>query len=157
MFLKRRLGPQDGIVPRQSYFVSYDIIFASAAPEGCAGIGGSPGNSVFLKGGAAAIEPKAIKVGGGLVMNVDKSNQGSSGRAASVAGNISNGIPCDEALQNPGGPPWRIVHRRHVHPVIRKANGDGELWLLVGTDSGYEGTTQLYYREIRVSLLPVMG
>ncbi|HEV8292941.1 MAG TPA: hypothetical protein VGP94_13495, partial [Tepidisphaeraceae bacterium] len=108
MFLKKRLGPADGIKAGQTYRVSFDIAFASAAPEDCAGIGGSPGNSVFLKAGADQREPKAVVVDGTRTMNVDKGNQGEGGKAASVAGDISNGIPCDEALQNPAGPPWRI-------------------------------------------------
>jgi hypothetical protein len=156
MFLKKRLGLADGIKAGQTYRVSYDIAFASSAPEGCSGIGGSPGNSVFLKAGADQREPKAVVVDGNEVMNVDKGDQGEGGKAASVAGDISNGIPCDEALQNPGGPPWRIVHRQHVHPVLRKASRTGQLWLLVGTDSGYEGVTRLYYTKIEVSLAPVM-
>jgi hypothetical protein len=35
------------------------------------------------------------------------------------------------------------------------ANASGELWLLVGTDSGFEGTTALYYQRIDVRLVPV--
>src|SRR3954465_14067531 len=58
MFLKRKLGRGDGIKPGESYRVSFDIDFASEAPEGCAGIGGSPGNSVFLKAGADQHEPR---------------------------------------------------------------------------------------------------
>ncbi|MDP1564577.1 MAG: hypothetical protein Q8M16_24615 [Pirellulaceae bacterium] len=32
--------------------------------------------------------------------------------------------------------------------------GKSRLWLLVGTDSGYEGLTRLYYQEIKVTLTP---
>jgi hypothetical protein len=35
------------------------------------------------------------------------------------------------------------------------ANAAGELWLLVGTDSSFEGPTGLYYQEIEVELVPV--
>jgi hypothetical protein len=35
------------------------------------------------------------------------------------------------------------------------ANSRGELWLLVGTDSGFEGLTALYYQRIDVTLAPV--
>jgi hypothetical protein len=36
-----------------------------------------------------------------------------------------------------------------------RANPDGTFWLLVGTDSGFEGTTTLYYQRIGVTLTPV--
>jgi hypothetical protein len=35
------------------------------------------------------------------------------------------------------------------------ASSAGDLWLLVGTDSGYEGTTSLYYQRIEVELIPI--
>jgi hypothetical protein len=44
MFLKRRLGPADGIRTNQAYQVRLTIVFGSNAPTGCAGIGGAPAN-----------------------------------------------------------------------------------------------------------------
>jgi hypothetical protein len=159
MYLKRLLRPSDGIVPGQSYQATYDIVFASAAPEGCAGIGGSPGNSVWLKAGITFLPPSSEVRDGSVKLSIDKGNQSSSGVDASVAGTISNAIPCDEAIAK--GVPWRSVHRRHIHaptayPLpIRGADLRGRLFLLVGTDSGYEGTTTLYYKKIIVNLTPV--
>ena len=37
-------------------------------------------------------------------------------------------------------------------PIRATADAAGRLWLLVGTDSGFEGTTRLYYKTIRVTL-----
>lgn len=42
--------------------------------------------------------------------------------------------------------------RRHANRVT--ATDDGELWLIVGTDSGFEGRTELYYQRIDVTLTP---
>ncbi len=98
MFLKRRLTTADGIVAGQTYRIEYLITLASNAPSRCVGIGGAPGESVFLKAGASSIEPLAVlQPNGYLRMNVDKGNQAQSGTAASVAGNIANGIPCEQA------------------------------------------------------------
>jgi hypothetical protein len=33
---------------------------------------------------------------------------------------------------------------------VAKTNADGELWLIVGTDSNYEGTTTVFYNRINV-------
>lgn len=153
MFLKRRLTTADGIVAGQTYRIEYVITLASNAPSRCGGIGGPPGESVFLKAGASSIEPLAVlQPNGYLRMNVDKGNQIQSGTAASVAGNIANGIPCEQALPYY---PFALIQRPHQHTSNVTANANGELWLLVGTDSGFEGLTRLYYQSIRVKLIPV--
>lgn len=153
MFLKRRLAFEDGITPNQTYRVEYVITFASNAPSGCFGIGGAPGEHVALKAGASSIEPLAVmQPNGYLRMNVDKGNQSVGGPAASVAGNIANGIPCEQALPDS---PFVLIQRSHVHTTDVTASSNGELWLLVGTNSGFEGMTRLYYQRIRVRLIPV--
>jgi hypothetical protein len=83
-------------------------------------------------------------------MNVDKSNQSQGGIAASVTGNIANGQPCDLGLR-----PFVSLQRTHQHTSLVNASSRGELWLLVGTDSGFEALTALYYQRIDVSLVPV--
>ena len=83
-------------------------------------------------------------------MNVDKSNQSQSGQAASVTGDIANGRPCDF-----GPYPYVSIQRTHQHTSLVNANSKGEIWLLVGTDSGFEGLTGLYYQRIDVTLTPV--
>lgn len=127
-------------------------------PSGCAGVGGAPGESVFLKAGASPAEPLALlgppssdpRVSPNLGMNVDKSNQSQGGIAASVTGNIANGQPCDLGLR-----PFVSLQRTHQHTSLVNASSRGELWLLVGTDSGFEALTALYYQRIDVSLVPV--
>jgi hypothetical protein len=154
MFLKRRLDSADGIVAGQTYQISFTVLFASGAQSGCAGIGGSPGDSVALKAGASAAEPTALFDSGllhsSLRMNVDKGNQGQGGLAASTTGTIANGIPCGSAQNS-----YVSVQRTHQHTSLVNANAKGELWLLIGTDSGFEGLTALYYQRIDVTLTPV--
>jgi len=153
MFLKRRLKIEDGIAAGQTYRVEYAITLASNAATGCVGIGGAPGESVYLKAGASSIEPLAVLQSNGyLTMNVDKGNQSQGGTAASVAGNIANGIPCEQALTYFS---FALIQRIHQHTTNVTANANGELWLLVGTDAGFEGLTSLYYQSIRVRLIPV--
>lgn len=148
MFLKRRLGPEDGLIPDTEYHLHFFLEFASNAPSGAVGIGGSPGESVYLKAGGSTIEPKAVSVDGFLQMNVDKGNQAQGGHAASTVGNIANG-------RSPEEPPrYVILRKEHKHPPKIRTDNKGVLWLLIGTDSGFEGTTTLYYREFRVELLP---
>lgn len=150
MFLKRRLNSQEGIVPNQIYQVDYEIIFASNAPSNCAGTGGAPGEGVVLKAGASPIEPLAVAQPNGYYrMNVDIGDHQIGGTAASVAGNIANGIPCEQAASFS---PFILIQRTHQHRFNVAANSAGELWLLVGTDSGFESLTRLYYQTIKVKL-----
>jgi len=79
-------------------------------------------------------------------MNVDKNG----GIAASGIGSIANGQPC-----NPGTSPYVSVQGAQQQKTPVNANGRGELWLMVGTDSGFEGPTALYYQQINVTLVPV--
>jgi len=152
MFLKHRLGTDAGLVPGQEYRVIFTIVFASNAPSGAVGIGGAPGESVYLKAGASMLEPEVYLNSdtGYYVMNVDKGpgNSGS-GTAASVVGNIANGLSAEE------NPRYISLERQHEHEYTVNASPDGELWLLVGTDSGFEGLTAIYYRSIAVTLIPL--
>jgi len=34
------------------------------------------------------------------------------------------------------------------------SDGQGRVWVFVGTDSGYEGLTSLYYKSIEIALEP---
>ncbi|MBD0369627.1 MAG: hypothetical protein ICV60_02145 [Pyrinomonadaceae bacterium] len=150
-FMKRRLSAADGIAPRTRYQITFTLTFASKTQTGCVGIGGAPGESVYLKAGASSIEPLPLPNSQGwLVMNVDKGNQSQGGPAASVAGNIANGLPCNLSYQ-----PYVTVRRTHQHTFEVASNSNGELWLLVGTDSGFEGRTTYYYQRVEVKLTPV--
>jgi hypothetical protein len=156
MFLKRRLGTDDGVLPGQEYRIKFTIVFDSNAPSGAVGIGGSPGESVFLKAGASTVEPEVYLDSDTnyYLMNVDKgSGNSESGEAVSVTGHIANGLSADEIdMENP---PYVSVKRQHEHEYTVTASPDGELWLLVGTDSGFEGLTGIYYQRIAVTLKPV--
>ncbi len=156
MFLNRRLGTDDGVVPGQEYRVMFTIVLASNAPSGGLGIGGAPGESVYLKAGASPVEPEVYLDSDSdyYLINVDKGlgNSGS-GTEASVVGNIANGLAAEEIdLENP---PYVSLTRRHEHEWTVNASQDGELWLLVGTDSGFEGLTAIYYQSISVTLIPL--
>lgn len=151
MFMKRRLGAAEGIVAGTRYQITYTLTMASNTQSGCVGIGGAPGESVYIKAGASPYEPLPFPANNGwLIMNVDKGNQAIGGTAASVAGNIANGKTC-----NPSVSPYVTIQRVHKHTTEVVASPAGELWLLVGTDSGFEGRTSYYYQNIKVNLTPM--
>lgn len=145
MFIKRRIT---GLTPNTTYDVTVRLDIASNAPSGCVGIGGPPGESVFLKVGASAVEPKSVlQDDGNYRLNVDKGNQSQGGENAVVAGTIDNGVQeCHET-------PYRMIERDNMdEPVTVQSDENGNLWLFVGTDSGFEGTTALYYDTVEVHI-----
>lgn len=149
MYLTRKLTPQDGIVPSAQYAVEFEIQIASDAPAGAAGVGGAPGESVYLKAGASPNQPVTlIDEDGHVRINIDKGNQAESGQEASNAGNMANGRPANQPRQ------YVLLKCTSKHPHTVSADPRGNLWLIVGTDSGFEAQTAVYYSKITVRLRP---
>jgi hypothetical protein len=144
MFLKRRLGAQDGVVAGQRYRASFTVRLASNAQSGCIGIGGAPGESVRLLVGASQIEPVTF------VGPYDTRRLNVESTVATLASNIANGQPCNLNLN-----PYISIERMQQHVSEVTADSAGNLWLFVGTGSGFEGRTTLYYQGIDVVLTPV--
>ncbi len=44
-----------------------------------------------------------------------------------------------------------------VAPLQVSSDADGKIWLIVGTDSGFEGLTALYYTRISYSQTPTVA
>lgn len=151
-YLLREVPADAGLDADQTYRASFTVDLASDAPTGCAGIGGAPGESVYLKVGASSEQPVPVSEDGGSRLAVDKGGQSQGGDAAVVAGTIENGIPCEEALEA-DQPPYALVTRSGTLEVTTAE--DGSVWLFVGTDSGFEGRTSIYYDHIEVTLTPV--
>jgi hypothetical protein len=151
MALKKQLGPADGIQPGVTYRLDFEIQFASDAPSGAVGVGGSPGDSVYLKAGASVTEPEPVLDPGDdhLRPNVNVGFQSLGGPAATVVGVIANGRAAGQA------PQFVALTRTHRHRFPVRADAAGRLWLVVMTDSAFEGPTTLYYMRIRVTLTPV--
>lgn len=151
MFLKAVVNPQDGVVANQAYLLSFDLWFASASGGGCPGAGGSP-DAVYLKAGGSTVEPVPLLESSNYVsINVDKGNQSVGGKNLGLIGSIYNGKQCPTNE-------WVMLHRTYNHPYPIRAssnNGNGDLWIAVGTDSGYEALTGVYYYSIDVRLTPV--
>ncbi len=148
MFLKRRV---EGLQPDAAYIVEVSVDLATNVSAGLVGIGGSPGESVFVKAGASSVEPVTMEDRiGHLRMNIDKGNQSRGGEAMLVIGNVAHpGVTGREyrikTLDNDG------------QPLTVTTDGEGRVWLIVGTDSGFEGLTTLYYDRISYHLRLVDG
>ncbi|MXV97924.1 MAG: hypothetical protein F4126_11270 [Acidimicrobiaceae bacterium] len=146
MYLKRRV---DGLTPAASYTVSATVDLATNAALGLVGIGGAPGESVFVKAGASTAEPEAAPDSTGhLRMNIDKGNQSRGGSQMGVLGNVGH--------PDIVGNEFRLKTLDSMDsPIVVKADDSGSAWLIVGTDSGFEGLTRLYYDRISFTLTPI--
>ncbi|MCY3738353.1 MAG: hypothetical protein OXG13_18260 [Gemmatimonadaceae bacterium] len=145
MFFKRQVG---GLKPDAEYSAVLSLDLATNVAEGLVGIGGSPGESVFVKAGASTVEPVTPEDDSGYFrMNIDKGNQSTGGESMVVVGHVAH-----PALT---GEEYRIkTLDSSASPVRVTADGEGRLWLIVGTDSGFEGLTALYYARIACTLTP---
>lgn len=143
--------PVNDLTPGAQYNLTFELELASNAPTGCAGIGGAPGESVYLKTGAASVQPERVtSTTGTWRLNVDKGDQATGGPNAQTVGNIANGsTDCATPTYQ------RITRDNHGNAFRIAANEQGQVWLLIGTDSGFEGTTALYFDTIRVVVEPV--
>lgn len=146
MFWKRRI---DGLAPGR-YAASLEATFATNAPKLCSGVGGAPGESVFMKLGLSASEP-LTKIGedGSVRMTIDKGNQAKGGQDAATVGDVAtSNTDCKHRR-------WEMKTVRTASPIAATADRAGSLWVLAGTDSGYEARSEIYYTSIRVSLNPI--
>ena len=125
-------------------FASVDL--ATNVPAGSVGIGGSPGESVFVKAGASAVEPVTVVDDNQyLRMNIDKGNQSRGGESMVVIGNVAHPGVVDRE--------YRIKTLDNANmPLTVNADEEGRVWLIVGTDSGFEGLSALYYSRISYQL-----
>ena len=83
-------GPIAGLTPGATYAVEVSLEIATSTPSGCVGVGGAPGESVWIKAGMTAEEPLAVLDDSYLRMNIDIGNQSNSGAQAVVLGNVAN-------------------------------------------------------------------
>lgn len=157
MYVRRRL---DGLTPNTPYTVHLRAEVATNAPSGCFGIGGPPGEGVYLRAGAATTEPRPVtEADGWRRLNVDKGNQAADGAQALVIDHIANGDPCED----PARYRLRTFDTREARtpsgalkpPLTARSDAAGTLWVFLGTDSGFEGLTAIYIDAVTVRLEPV--
>lgn len=143
MFIKKKVN---GLKANTSYSLYFELEIATNAPFGCVGIGGAPGESVAVKAGASFYQPLLLREAIGTTdyyrLNIDHGNQMASGANAIVIGdmagsssNCSNITYEVKTLNNAGT------------PFTASSANDGSLWLILASDSGFEGVTSFYFTK----------
>lgn len=140
MFIKNKVT---GLAPNTDYSLVFEVRAASNASS-TEDDYGSPGGDVFLKAGASSTEPMKIIQNGDCILNLDK------GLSANTTG--ANMIILGNIATNPSVG-YNYIERSNTSynaPFIARTDSNGELWLIIGTDSKYPGTTTIYYRQVDV-------
>jgi hypothetical protein len=142
MFIKRKIG---GLKPNVTYQTVFDVEFASDVPTNKYGVGGSP-DAVMMKAGAMPAEPDTIYSRSENLFkmkNVDKGIQLADGIDMFNLGKI--GV-AENTTQ------YTLISRNNdSRPKTITASANGEVWICIGTDSGFEGRTEIYYSKIIIT------
>ena len=137
-------GSISGFKANTLYSVSLDIEFLTNTPSNCVGIGGAPGESVYVKLAAANQEPDNDIEDGMYRITTDIGFQAQSGSEGVVVGNLASGIDCDEITDF-------SYHQKQLStefPIDVMSDDDGKIWLLAATDSGFEGFSSIYITKL---------
>ncbi len=149
LFIARKI---DSLKPNTTYSLQFNVELASNAPRNSVGIGGSPGASVYLKAGAIPYVPErqARQLNGTAYwqVNFDKGNQATEGSDMRLLGHTGT----DHSDFT-----YTLISRSSSKPFVVTSNDTGELWLLLGYDSGFEGKTTLYFTHLRLKLSQAEG
>lgn len=138
MYLTRKV---DGLQPNTTYRASFTLEIASDAISDGVGAGGAPGEAVGVGIGLTDVEPVSEPDEDNFYrMNIDKIQQCcTDGEDMIVIGDVANGT---------SDPVYTLIERSGEFAAT--TDDQGQLWVIVGTDSGFEGKTDLYYSTIQV-------
>lgn len=132
-----------GLAPETEYQFTVQFKLATNVENDMIGIGGAPGESVFVKCGVASEEPEnSLDSLNHFRLNIDKGSQSTSGSDMIVVGNLAK-----EEVNRPGEYEFNEIATK----VIAQTDEAGTAYLVIGTDSGFEGVTSCYLDDISVT------
>ena len=140
----------DGLLPKTIYKGKFTVTFASDTPAGCAGVGGSPGESVWLIGAVSSTKPENRQTREDFRLNISRGNQSTAGDSSDVIGTIGvSGIPCSgnnrqAAIKTLGPSKW----------IPFTTDDTGSAWILVGLDSGFESYSRIWLQNVKFTYQP---
>jgi len=138
-----------GLLPNATYTGRFTVTFASDAPAGCAGVGGPPGESVWLICAVSGTKPENKQTSEEFRLNISRGNQGTAGDSSDVLGTIGvSGIPCSDnrqaAIKALGPGKW----------IPFTTDDTGSAWILIGLDSGFESYSRIWLQSIKFTYQP---
>ncbi len=138
--------PLEGFAPARTYHFSVSFKLATDVEGGLVGVGGSPSESVTVKCGVTQTVPAVLPVeNGGITyyrLNIDAGWQSNSGKDMVVVGDMA---------KTENHRPGEYEFKDFQAEFDVAANILGEVYLIIGTDSGFEATTSYYLDDISVA------
>ena len=148
MYAVTILGSNDGLKKNTEYSVDLTFTLVTNIPSEMMGIGGSPGESVYIKAGVVNKEPKSIQVTtSGTTyyrMNIDIGNQSTGGQDMVVLGNAAKG-------EGPGQSDESYQYKYFNHEFRVTTDDKGDIWVIIGADSGFEGVHEIYFDNVSLT------
>ena len=145
IYIKKQIS---GLQAGQLYDIEFQVNIVSGEATGCAGVGGSPGDSVWVHAGATTFEPQTILRGEDFRVNIDRGNQSMGGSQGVVLGTIANSkTDCSQNIFEA-----KLLATHLPHTVT--ADGAGRVWIHVGIDSGFEAYSEIYLQSMFIILKP---
>ena len=140
MAIKGRVA---GVRANTLYHVALELDFVSNVEGGCFGVGGSPGDSVYVKLAAATAEPtNSVDDNNHYRISTDVGNQANGGTEGEVVGTIANG---DECLGNNHYREKTVATSQGIDVM---SDDNGEFWVMALTDSGFEAGTEIHMTRL---------
>ena len=149
MFIWREVS---GLAPNRLYRVDVAVTIATDIGRNCVGIGGSPGESVVIKAGASPVRPAKTLVNGNFRVNFEKDRNPLpiGGDQVVTIGNFANSTE----ICSGGRYELKTLSSIGTRSGMVTSDAAGRLWLVIGTDSGFEGRTEIYYLEGSATFTP---
>lgn len=146
MYWFRRI---DGLQPNAAYGVGFDVEYVTNVSRDC-DVGVGP--LTWIKAGIVNIAPaRVLDQDGWYRMNIDKGDQSQGGATVVNMGDIRNNrVGCVS------GDPYSLW-ARHSGPnaVTVTTDANGALWIVLGTESGFEVAHDIYFTRLAVRFEPV--
>jgi len=139
MFTKKKLS---GLTPNKEYTIEFEYELASNLPINSVGVGGGPGTATYVKAGASATEPKKVEEADFYEFSLEKGNQAQGGKDGIVLGTL--GITGNDFV-------YKLIERNNEDQTFKaKTDGEGNLWVYLGVDSGFEGVHTFYITKANI-------
>ncbi len=146
MYWFRRI---DGFLPNAAYRIGFDVEYISNVSRDC-DVGVGP--STWIKAGVVNVAPaRVLDQDGWYRMNIDKGQQSQGGATVVNMGDIRNNrVGC--VIGAPYG-----LWARHSGPnaITVTTDANGALWIILGTESGFEVVHDIYFTRLAVRFEPV--
>lgn len=144
MWLVKQLS---GLAANAKYTIETEVELASKYPDGSVGIGGSPGNAVHLVS-KFATEGYTLEKGKTEGDNVKLTLK----KVESVPESVLNFELGDVSIASEQYVYKLITRKKSSSPNVVVTDNAGKVWAVVGTWSGFEGISTLYYTRIKITL-----